>query len=476
MRSGPKGRLIPDIVTRIPTSANGDIASDNRTITYHLRGDVFWQDGIRLTARDVAYTFRQIMNPRNDTGARIPYVDVASARALDDRTLVVTLKRVDAAFVSKFFAGSFCWGILPAHVLQAYASLNDVPFNAMPTVSGPFVVASWNRGDRLVLEPNPRYFGGEPHIRIIDRFMPTPGTTVTALRTGEVDADFHADPAEAHALAADARYRIHRTALPAAGTLVFNVSDPVLHDPSLRRALGIAIDTALGARRISPGLFLAGDPESAAFAWAYDARVKRPHFDRVRAGRELDALGWVAGNDGVRSRSGQSLSLSLTVASDGVDPSVAVMLQDQLRHAGVDVAIKSYTPSTLYGLDGPLRTGRFQLAYLPQFFIDFDGDLSSLLNCDRFPPRGFNFGRYCNARVDEANRDALGLLNPQRRRAFYRVVQEQLLSDPPWLTLWRMNKVDIVPARLRGFVATPRYDPYYAVQTWRLPVTEKARF
>ncbi len=182
LRSGPSGQLITDIAVRVPTIANGGVSPDGRTITYVLRSGLRWQDGVPLTAHDIVYTFGQIMNPRNLTGARVPYTDVDSLVALDDRTLRVKLKRVNAAFVRKFFAASFCWGILPRHVLHAYAELNDVPFDAMPVGSGPFRVERWSRGDRLVLVPNPRYFRGAPHLRIVDRFIPDRSTIVTQLR------------------------------------------------------------------------------------------------------------------------------------------------------------------------------------------------------------------------------------------------------------------------------------------------------
>jgi peptide/nickel transport system substrate-binding protein len=471
LRSGPRGELIPDVAARIPSLENGDIARDGRSITYHLRPGVRWQDGFPLTARDVVYTYQQIMNPKNDTGARIPYVDVASASAPDDRTLKVRLKRVDAAFVPKFFAGSFCWGILPQHLLRGYEALNEVPFNAMPIGSGPFRVRRWLRGDRLVLDPNDRYFLGTPHLRIVDRFVSDRSTIVTELRTGELEADFRADPAEAIATVANPRLRILKTPLPAAGTLLFNVSDPLLRDPRVRTALGFSIDAAAVARDVSLGLYLPADPGRAAFAWAYDPSVKRPHYDPAAAARMFDALGWRLTSDGLRRKGGRPLSLTLIAASEGLDPSFCIALQFQFRRAGIDVNVKNYDPSTFNAPasdGGPLRKGAFQLAYLPEYYIDFDADLSSELNCDRQPPKGFNFGHYCNTVVDRANRSALDTLDLSRRKRYYRFVQQQLALDPPWLPLWRLAKVDIVTRRLRGFVATPRYDPYYGVQNWRL--------
>lgn len=471
LRSGPRGEPVPDIAIRVPNLANGDISPDGRTITYRLRPGVTWEDGDPLTARDIVFTFEQIVNPKNNTGARIPYVDVSSITALDDRTLRVRLKRIDAAFVPKFFAGSFCWGILPQHVLHGYDNLNEVPFNAMPIGSGPFRVREWRRGDRLLLEPNTRYFRGAPHFRILDRFIPERSTIVTELGTGELDADFRADPAEALSVATDPRLRVFKAALPAAGTLLFNAADPLVKDPLLRRALISAIDAPTAARSVSLGLYSAEGAGRAPFGWAYDPALPRPHYDPSAAARGLDALGWRLAPDGLRRKAGRTLALTLICSGEGLDPRFCVLLQFQLRRLGIEVDIKTYDPSTFYAFaadGGPLRAGAFQLAYLPQYYIDFDGDLSSELRCDRQPPKGFNFGRYCNPLVDRANQKALETLDPIERKRYYRDVQQALIVDPPWLSLWRITKVDIVTRRLHGFTATPRYDPYYGVERWRL--------
>jgi ABC-type transport system substrate-binding protein len=60
-----RGREVPILLARIPTVANGDLSRNGRTIVYHLRPGVRWQDGVPVTADDVLFTLRAIVDPSN---------------------------------------------------------------------------------------------------------------------------------------------------------------------------------------------------------------------------------------------------------------------------------------------------------------------------------------------------------------------------------------------------------------------------
>ena len=62
------GNPVPILAQTVPTQANGGISRDGLTITYRLRHDVRWSDGVALTARDVRWSWQAIENPNNDVG------------------------------------------------------------------------------------------------------------------------------------------------------------------------------------------------------------------------------------------------------------------------------------------------------------------------------------------------------------------------------------------------------------------------
>src|SRR5579862_7735144 len=156
-------RLVPRLATQVPTLANGGISKDGLTITYHLRRNVRWHDGVPFTSKDVVFSWHAVLNPANNVLSRRGYDQVASMATPDDYTVVMHMKRLYAPAIDTIFGESdtpFC--ILPAHLLAQYPNLNQVPFNAAPVGTGPFKFARWLRSDRIVLTANASYFRGAP--------------------------------------------------------------------------------------------------------------------------------------------------------------------------------------------------------------------------------------------------------------------------------------------------------------------------
>ncbi|MBV8369517.1 MAG: peptide ABC transporter substrate-binding protein, partial [Candidatus Eremiobacteraeota bacterium] len=113
------GRPVPALAAVVPTRANGGISADGLTITYHLRRGVRWHDGAPFTAEDVRFSWRAVMNPRNNVFGRQGYDEVASIDAPDRNTAIVHLKRRYPPFVSQFFTDlqEDAKALVPAHLL-----------------------------------------------------------------------------------------------------------------------------------------------------------------------------------------------------------------------------------------------------------------------------------------------------------------------------------------------------------------------
>src|SRR5579875_98254 len=123
------GNMIPDLASQVPTRQNGGVSPGGTHITFHLRRGVRWSDGAPLTARDVVFTYRAIMNPNNALPERFGYDKIVSIAAPDAYTVVITLKAPYAPIVPLFFGGDSNYPILPAHILARYRSINQAPFN-----------------------------------------------------------------------------------------------------------------------------------------------------------------------------------------------------------------------------------------------------------------------------------------------------------------------------------------------------------
>ena len=115
-----RNHIVPLLATQVPSQANGGISRDGKTIVYHLRRGVRFADGVELTSKDVAFTYRAILDPRNPVVDTEAYRAIVSLETPDPYTVRIRLRHPWAAATSELFAPSdFAFGILPAH---AFAS------------------------------------------------------------------------------------------------------------------------------------------------------------------------------------------------------------------------------------------------------------------------------------------------------------------------------------------------------------------
>jgi len=469
-----RGRFIPEVAAQVPTTANGGISKDGMTITYHVRPGLKWQDGVALTSRDVLFTYRATMNPKNNVPTRTGYDHVASVKTPDALTIVVHLAKPFSAILAYFESAQGITGVLPAHVLEHYADLNGVPFNVMPLGSGPYRVVEWQRGDHVTLAANPLYWRGKPRIgRIVYKIVPDHNSQVQELKTGEVDAYFGVDPQLLPEVRAIRGLRLTFTPIPDFHDLHFNLRDPIMSHVRVRRAVALSVNRSRLISAATHGAGIEADGDQPRLGWAYDAALPHLRYDPDAARRLLAAAGWETTASGQRTKMGTPLSVQLAIAPTGVGGSrlVATIIQEDLRAVGIDVKIKEYPPSLMWGTPqsgGPLMSGRYQMAYDAWWVLGPDPDDSWNLGCDQFPPVGENMYFWCNARADAAMHDALKSFDLARRKRDYAAVQQELLRDLPLFPLWQVKRPDAYTTRLTGVSPSPAGSTFWNAWSWEL--------
>jgi peptide/nickel transport system substrate-binding protein len=470
LQTDDRGRLVPEIATAVPTRQNGGISADGRTIVYHLRSGIVWQDGAPLTAADVVFTYRAVMNPRNNVGSRIGYDRIASVDAEGAQTVVLHLKRPYAPIISLF--GNYpSYPILPAHVLSHYPDINTVPFNSLPIGAGPYRVVSWERGDRITLEANPRYWRGTPSIgRLIFRFIPNANTAVWQLRTGELDAWFNADPNVLPELR-QLSINVQTSAMNDIHLLLLNLRDPILADVRVRRAIAASLDRALIIRAVVHGLGIPVDGDQPTFSWAYHAVPNATRFDPSEAAARLNAAGWKLGPDGIRYRNGQPLRLQISGTTDVTAWSIlAPLLQEELRRVGIAATLKTYPPSLYFAAaagGGVLRSGKYQIAY-DAHLLGSDPDDEQYYGCGEFAPGGANYVYWCDRAADAAMNRALASYDRAQRTRDYAIVQERMAAELPIIPLWEVRRLDAFHAPIIGFAPSPAGPTFWNAWSWRI--------
>jgi peptide/nickel transport system substrate-binding protein len=460
------GNTVPMLAATVPAQANGGISADGLTIIYHLRRDAYWSDGVPVTARDVVWSWRAIENPNNDAVSRHGYDEVRAIDTPDAHTVVVHLKRRFSPFVNTFFAESDQdYEILPAHVLARYSNVNNVPFNARPSVSdGPFRFVEWRRADRILLDANPRFFAGTPglkHVEIL--FVPNEDSGTNLLRTHAIDYLYQPSIQTYPMLKSLPDARIVWVNVNGFEGVELNLSHPLLADTRVRMAIAAALDKPSLALALTHGQTVPATEDIPNWMWAFDPSVRSVPFDLARARQLLAQAGWLAGPDGIVRKAGQPLELLLvTDNASATHRSESILIQAALKRIGIAVDVKYYPLDLLYApqaMGGIQHGGKFDmLAY--GWYAGIDPDNSSELTCNNFPPHGYNDPRYCSAAMDAAQQMALSHYDRATRRPAYSKIEHLLARDNPILFFWWQRQQEAISVDFHGF------DPNPVIESW----------
>src|SRR5207249_4363469 len=164
----------------VPWLAEPWHTADNKNYTFFLKRGVRFHNGRELKAADVKFAIDRAMNPETKHPYPGYYEAIGDIIVKDDYTITVTLKGTNANFLLNMARqGSVMYP------REAVDTLKSEPIG-----TGPYKVAEWVRGDRIVLVKNPDYHvKGLPKLdRVTYRFIPDPNAALAALKSGDIDA------------------------------------------------------------------------------------------------------------------------------------------------------------------------------------------------------------------------------------------------------------------------------------------------
>ena len=220
-----------------------------RAITFKLRRDVFWHDGPRTTAYNVAFTFQRAA----DTATAFPNADWligwGAPQVLDSFTVRFPLERV-----ADPLAGVALLPIMPRHLLESTPAnqMAQAAFNKKPVGNGPFKFVEYRANDRWVFERNERFPEGlgRPKLRgLVLRVIPEASVQAIELQTGSVHLATGVPLEQYPQLDADSVLRGVPRESRQYGFIPWNTRRPPLNDARVRRALTMAIDRAESCAR-----------------------------------------------------------------------------------------------------------------------------------------------------------------------------------------------------------------------------------
>jgi peptide/nickel transport system substrate-binding protein len=471
VRLDDRGDVVPVLCERVPSIRNGDISTDGLTVTYHLRRGVTWSDGAPFTSADILATWKQVMNPQNNVVDREGYEEIVKIDTPDRFTDVLHLAHPYPPMPTRFFAGiqEGPIPVMPAHLIAGLQELNDAPFSSHPIGTGPYEVKSWIRNGPMTFVANPHYWQGAPKIKeIVFQAQPSTASELVALQTHEVDADLDAGGQRLPEYANLPGMHSLRSPSLRLWVLDLDTGKAPLIDLQVRRAVAYAIDRASILHRVEHDAGTLADEWLPSWSWAYTPDVPRYRYDPARAAQILDADGWQVGAGGVRIKKGVRLSLVFVgPVGSGEFKEGAELIQSYLAAVGFEVTIKLYPYGVVYDPSGPVKTGRFDLAYY-HFSVNYDPSALDYDGCDDFPPNGVNDERHCDPAIDRAEKLALLSNDPVRRKPLYAAIERMRMQDLAGLPLYFVDRVGVVPDDLASYRPSRGIIPEWNANEWSL--------
>jgi len=190
--------------------------------------------------------------------------------------------------------------------------------------------------------------------------------------------------------------------------------------------------------------------------------VRHYTFDPAKARVLLEQAGWKIGRDGIRSKNGQRLALTIAgIANSATGDAVSIVAQANWKAVGIETFVKTFSSSLYfasYGGNGILQTGKFDIAFY-SWVNGVDPDDSVQFMCDQFPPKGQNVYHYCNPAFDRQERIALGSNDRAVRKKAYDEAQRIWAQDVPAIIPWYARRIS-VKNRLARLPSRSRRDEF----------------
>lgn len=420
-------------------------------VTFTLRKDVRWHDGVPVTAEDVKFTFDLAKNPATASPLATAYlIQVASAEVLGPYRIRFRFTDRHAQPLEDFF-----WPPVPKHILGGVppADMARQPFNRDPIGSGPYRFVSWEVGQRLLFERAdafPAGLGGPAGIRrVVYRIVPESTTLLAELLRGDIQVDGPLNPADAARVEDTEGIRLLSFPWRQFTYLGWNTRREPFRDPTVRRALAMAIDRQALLEAVLHGYGTVA--ASVIPPWhPYAPDLNPLAYAPDSAAALLQGLGWRdLDGDGILERNGQPFRFVLLASGrNRTFGDLLQVIQAQLRQIGVAVEPRLLEWQTVLSLH---RARDFD-AVLTNWILDnFRVDPRSLFHSSMVAVEGSaNRSSYANPVADSLMELGARTLNESEAAEIWSRFAKRLQMDQPITLLFWNEELAGVSAVLEG--------------------------
>ena len=425
LKKGERGEFLPDLAEEMTSEGA-------RVWRFRLRKGVTFHDGRPLTAGDVAFTFRSLMDPAFVSSKKEPLRAVESIETPGPFEIVFRLREPNASFPVQLILG-----ILPDGTTADAA-------RARPVGTGPYRFVESRSDDRVVFSRWEGFFGEKARFpALVYRIVPDATTRALELLRGSLHLSINNLPPDLlPRLSANPGLSV--TVRPGANYayLAFNLRDAVLGKREVRRALALALDRDALVHGLWRDTVETTETLLPPGHWARLEDLPPLRRDLPEARRLLDAAGYPDPGNGQ-----PRLTLTWKTSTDETSVLQATAVADQWREAGVETQIQSNDFSVFYQ---DIIKGSFRLYSLRwQGIVDPD-HYRDVFHSASVPPKGWNRGYFSDPLVDTWIEQARATTDRPARKELYARIQRRIAEELPYVSLYFAKTVAVHDASLTG--------------------------
>ncbi|MEA2526332.1 MAG: peptide/nickel transport system substrate-binding protein [Thermomicrobiales bacterium] len=434
-----------------------EISADATQYTIKLRPGVTWHDGQRFTSADVKFTIELAKNPDSASYIGAKFSGVTAIETPDDLTVVITLGAPNAAVLDAF---TFLV-MLPKHALEAIAPADLVQsdwWRTNPIGTGPFKWSQHKPGEYVELVAYDDYWRGRPKLdKIINRFFPEAGSSVIALRSGEIQFTYLSTD-EALALEGNPDITVLSGPSQVVNVLGFDMTDPRFQDVRVRQAFMYAIDRQAIVDQLYQG-------QATLVPCAYvldkylpaDANAYAPDPEMARS--LLQEAGWDSSKP----------VEEVTYYTDQLSTDVLVTIQQMLADVGVTLDLRAVDVPTYNQIMG--APDDWDVTYAGAANGPDPDVMSTHFESKAQNPTALNRSNISDPELDRLFVEGRQATDADQRAQIYQQVCKVMNEQVYWAPMWVTTRFGGASTKIGNFVWTPapgggRF--YDAAESWTI--------
>jgi peptide/nickel transport system substrate-binding protein len=406
------GEIVPQIATEWTYRSDSEIE-------FKIRDDVTFHDGEKLTAEDVAFSIRRMVDPAFASPQLGQFNSITDAVATDATTVVVSTKGAYPVLLAQLTKLS----IVPRHVVEA---VSKDEFNVAPVGSGPYRFEAWTRGVEVLVTRNDAYWGEKGAFpQVSFRAVPDGSTRIANLQSGTSDLASNLDNDLAAQLEGSGAGKV----LPVRGERIayfsLNVNQAPLDDPRIRLAIAHAIDKQGIVDGILGGFDAPISQLTSPVSFGYVEGIEAPAYDPEKARALVAEVG-----DAARTE--------FSILTNPVyDQRVVQAIQQMLNEIGLNVTIE------LTDMGNWMQRMQSGPATIPAAAFgrwscgcqDADGILYPLLHSSS------SWSYIKDDEIDAALDEARSIIDQDRRLELYETVHEIVARETYIIPLYQASVI-----------------------------------